>query len=396
MAKYTHDAIMNTFTEMIHEMPFDKITVAELVRRCNISPNTFYYHYKDIYELLGDWLKEGVMQFSSNVDFRNWKEVIKRVLRMCKEHEIATYHIYNSLSRDALERFAFRQSEDIIRSGIEQMTSQYNANIPEDKITMISNTCKFMLDNLVDFDPITQMVKPADMPELDRWLNTKLNELMEKVEQAYNDYEFHIITHAVNDFCVGILSTFYLDIVKDRLYCDGADSLSRRSAQTALYLTLDTLTKLFAPILAFTCDEIWLAMPHKAGDDGRNVLFNDMNKPFADYALTGDLSRWETARSLRDTVNAALETARADKKIGKSLEAAVALTCPDPAALPDTDLADLFIVSQIEVKQGDTAVEVKAAQGVKCPRCWKFSASADAEGLCPRCAKVMSKLPELA
>ena len=257
------------------------------------------------------------------------------------------------------------------------------------------NTCKFMLDNLVDFDPNTQMVKPADMPELDRWLITKLGELMAKVEQSYNDYEFHIITHAVNDFCVGVLSTFYLDIVKDRLYCDGADSLSRRSAQTALYLTLDTLTKLFAPILAFTCDEIWLAMPHKAGDDGRNVLFNDMNKPFSDYALTGDLSRWETARSLRDTVNAALETARAEKKIGKSLEAAVALTCPDPAALPDTDLADLFIVSQIELKQGDTAVEVKAAQGVKCPRCWKFSPSADAEGLCPRCAEVMSKLPEL-
>ena len=136
-------------------------------------------------------------------------------------------------------------------------------------------------------------------------------------------------------------------------------------------------------------------MPHNAGDDGRNVLFNDMNKPFSDYALTGDLSRWETARSLRDTVNAALETARAEKKIGKSLEAAVALTCPDPAALPDTDLADLFIVSQIELKQGDTAVEVKAAQGVKCPRCWKFSPSADAEGLCPRCAEVMSKLPEL-
>ena len=134
-------------------------------------------------------------------------------------------------------------------------------------------------------------------------------------------------------------------------------------------------------------------MPHKDGDDKRNVLFNDMNKPFADYALTGDLSRWETVRALRDTVNAALETARAEKKIGKSLEAAVVLTCADPAALPDTDLADLFIVSQIELKQGETAVEVKAAQGVKCPRCWKFS---DADGLCPRCAEVMAKLPELA
>ena len=258
------------------------------------------------------------------------------------------------------------------------------------------NTCKFMLDNLVDFDPNAQMVTPADMPELDRWLITKLGELMEKVEQSYKDYEFHIITHAVNDFCVGVLSTFYLDIVKDRLYCDGADSVSRRSAQTALYLTLDTLTKLFAPILAFTCDEIWLAMPHKTGDDARNVLFNDMNKPFADYALSGDLSRWEFLRAARDQVNAALEAARAEKKIGKSLEAAVTLYCADPAALPDTDLADLFIVSQIDVKQGEAAVEVAPAQGVKCPRCWKFSTNADKDGLCPRCAEVVAKLPDLA
>jgi len=257
------------------------------------------------------------------------------------------------------------------------------------------NTCKFMLDNLVDFDPDTQMVGPDGMAELDRWLISRLNALMEKVEQSYNDYEFHIITHAVNDFCVGVLSTFYLDIVKDRLYCDGADSASRRSAQTALYLTLDTLTRLFAPILAFTCDEIWLAMPHKAGDDKRNVLFNDMNRPFADRALAGDLSRWDNLRAARDQVNAALELARAEKKIGKSLEAAVTLTCADP--LPDADLADLFIVSSVELKQGaETAVAVAPAEGVKCPRCWKFSAGAGEDGLCPRCAEVVKNLPELA
>jgi isoleucyl-tRNA synthetase len=260
------------------------------------------------------------------------------------------------------------------------------------------NTCKFMLDNLVDFDPDTQTVAPDAMPELDRWLITQLGALMEKAEQSYNDYEFHIITHAVNDFCVGVLSTFYLDIVKDRLYCDGRDSVSRRSAQTALYFTLDTLTRLFAPILAFTCDEIWLAMPHRAGDDGRNVLLNEMNKPFADYALTGDLTRWENARTLRDSVNAALETARAEKRIGKSLEAAVTLTCDENAALPDTDLADLFIVSAVELKRGTPGVAVRAAEGVKCPRCWKFSpaADADADGLCPRCAEVVRSIPELA
>ncbi|MBE7007608.1 MAG: isoleucine--tRNA ligase [Ruminococcaceae bacterium] len=278
------------------------------------------------------------------------------------------------------------------------------------------NTCKFMLDNLVDFDPKTQMVKPDDMPELDRWLITKLGELMAKVEQSYDDYEFHIITHAVNDFCVGVLSTFYLDIVKDRLYCDGADSVSRRSAQTALFLTLDTLTKLFAPILAFTCDEIWLAMPHRAGDDKRNVLLNEMNKPFADYALSGDLSRWEQLRLLRDDVNGALEKARADKKIGKSLEAHVTLvkSADSQVELEKTldafgaQLPDLFIVSDVEVSrdaalyaQGeDTSfdgwrVAVSEAKGEKCPRCWKHSTSANADGLCPRCAEVVAKLPKL-
>lgn len=279
------------------------------------------------------------------------------------------------------------------------------------------NTCKFMLDNLVDFDP-EALAAPADMPELDRWLLTKLGDLIEKAERAYHDYEFHIITHAVNDFCVSVLSTFYLDIVKDRLYCDGADSVSRRSAQTALYLTLDTLTKLFAPILCFTCDEIWLSMPHRSGDDARNVLFNEMNKPFASYALPdGALPVWSELQALRDDVNGALEKARAEKRIGKSLEARVTLVKSEDSKVdlePTLDyfggqLPDLFIVSGVDVsyepalyERGvDTQFEgwrvaVSEAQGTKCPRCWKHTASADAKGLCPRCAEVVGKLPELA
>ncbi|MBE6908147.1 MAG: isoleucine--tRNA ligase [Ruminococcaceae bacterium] len=260
------------------------------------------------------------------------------------------------------------------------------------------NTCKFMLDNLVDFDPEKQLVAPDGMVDLDRWLLTKLGALTMKVMQAYDNYEFHIITHAVNDFCVGVLSTFYLDVVKDRLYCDGADSVSRRSAQTALYLTLDTLTKLFAPILAFTCDEIWLAMPHRGGDDTRNVLFNEMNGPMTEYALPGDvMARYDLAEELRDLVNGELELARADKQIGKSLEAAVTLYFERPEDLPDTELSDLFIVSQLKVEPvvGDTSVSVKAAPGEKCPRCWKHTTTPDADGLCPRCAAVVAALPKL-
>ena len=237
------------------------------------------------------------------------------------------------------------------------------------------------------------------MLELDRWAVTRLNALIEKCAKAYDDYEFLVITHAVNDFCVVEMSNFYLDIIKDRLYCEEKDGLARRSAQTALYLILDTITKIMAPILCFTGDEIWLAMPHKAGDDGRNVLFNDMNSVFADYALSADeMAKWEKIIEVRTAVNGALETARAEKKIGKSLEADVALTVPaEDAFLAEMDsavLADLLIVSQVEVTVGgELAVSVSEAAGTKCPRCWKHSTKADENGLCPRCAAVAAKLP---
>ena len=213
------------------------------------------------------------------------------------------------------------------------------------------NTARYCLGNLDGFDP-NCLVQPGEMLELDRWAVTKLNQLIEKCFAAYDEYEFHVVSHAINDFCVVELSSFYLDIIKDRLYCEGKDSLERRSAQTALFLILDTMTKLFAPILAFTCDEIWLAMPHRAEDDGRNVLLNEMNKPFADYTLTQEqMAQWDKIIAVRDAVNVALEAARNEKKIGKSLEADVALTVPSEdtflAEMDSALLADLFIVSQV-------------------------------------------------
>ena len=261
------------------------------------------------------------------------------------------------------------------------------------------NTARYCLGNLDGFDP-NNLTAPADMEELDRWAVTKLNELIEKCFTAYDNYEFHVVSHAINDFCVVELSSFYLDIIKDRLYCEEKDSAKRRSAQTALFLILDTMTKLFAPILAFTCDEIWQAMPHRDSDDGRNVLFNEMNKPFADYALdAGTMAKWERIIAVRTAVNVALEAARNEKKIGKALEADVVLTVPaEDAFLAEMDaelVADLFIVSTVEITVGEALeVTVSEAAGAKCPRCWKHSVNADSEtGLCPRCAAVVAKLP---
>ncbi len=265
------------------------------------------------------------------------------------------------------------------------------------------NTARYCLGNLAGFDP-DSLVGPSEMLELDRWAVTRLNALAEKCFKGYDEYEFLTVTHAVNDFCVVEMSNFYLDIIKDRLYCDETAGLSRRSAQTALFLILDTMTKIMAPILCFTADEIWQAMPHRGGDDGRNVLFNEMNKPFADYALEeAAMARWERIIAIRDTVNGALETARAEKRIGKSLEAKVKLTVPaEDAFLAEMDaaaLADLLIVSQAEAETGAAlSVTVESAGGAKCQRCWKQSAAVGADAahpaLCPRCAAVVAQLPE--
>ena len=263
------------------------------------------------------------------------------------------------------------------------------------------NTARYCLGNLDGFDA-NNLVKPEEMLELDRWAITRLNALIERCETAYHNYEFHVVSHAINDFCVVELSSFYLDIIKDRLYCEERDGLRRRSAQTALWLILDTMTKIFAPILAFTCDEIWQAMPHREGGDGRNVLLNEMNKPFTAYALNENaMARWERIIALRDMVNGELEKARNEKKIGKSLEAKVSLSLRKEdaffAELNREELADILIVSQVESEAADlTCAVVEPAQGAKCERCWKIlpSVGSDSEhpALCARCAGVVRKL----
>ena len=194
------------------------------------------------------------------------------------------------------------------------------------------------------------------------------------------------------------LSSLYLDIIKDRLYCDGADSAARRSAQSALWIILDAMTKVFAPILAFTCDEIWLQMPHRDGDDGRNVLLNQMSKPYADYALSDtEMAVWETALRVRSDVNGVLETARADKRIGKSLEAHVALIAGDEDAkaaldaVKSVDLPEIFIVSNVSTNETAPAEGAVVGQGVNFPGL--TVGVTEAKGTkCPRCAAVCKSL----
>ena len=304
---------------------------------------------------------------------------------------------------------------DIIR--LWAASSDYHADVrcSKDIFKQISqnylkfrNTARYCLGNLSGFDP-NHLVPAGEMEELDKWALTKLDALVKSCRKAYNGYEFHLVSHAINDFCVVELSSFYLDILKDRLYCEEENGPRRRSAQTALYLILDAMAKVFAPILAFTCDEIWQSMPHREGDDTRNVLLNQMPEGFDAYCLDADtMAKWELLTRIRQDVNGVLEKARADKRIGKALEAHVTLNTENAAlkaACEGVNLAELFIVSDVtwgapeegaEVGSGVNAPEltigVSEARGEKCPRCWMHSVHANADGLCPRCARVVATL----
>ena len=276
----------------------------------------------------------------------------------------------------------------------------------------IRNTARYMLGNLAGFDPDKDRVAYGELEELDRFALASFNDLVKAVREAYDRYEFHGVYRAVYNFCVVDLSNFYLDIIKDRLYCEGADSRLRRSAQTALYTILDGMTRLIAPILAFTSDEIWAAMPHTADVNGESVLLNDM--PAWDSALAldpGTAERWEKLVSVREAVNKALENARSAGVFKKAQDTEITISVAeqkDADFLNSVDLAALCIVSKAaattEAVEGERAedclipctIAVAFSQAPKCVRCWNHDAGVGADHdhpeLCPRCAAVVKAL----
>ena len=275
----------------------------------------------------------------------------------------------------------------------------------------IRNTARYMLGNLAGFQPDGKLPLEEMLP-LDRYALHTFNQLVGACRDAYERYEFHAVYRAIYNFCVVDMSNFYLDIIKDRLYC--GDQAGRASAQSALYTILDGMTRLLAPILAFTSQEIWAAMPHASGDDQECVLFNDI--PQVDAALTlpqDKAEQWAGVIALRDDVNKALELARSEQGVKKNQDAQVKLTF-SPAAwerfqamgLSREELATLLIVSDVTLDQGEGEghpgeafeglwVAVSPAEGPKCPRCWNHDAHIGTAGhhaeLCARCAKVLGE-----
>lgn len=261
----------------------------------------------------------------------------------------------------------------------------------------IRNTFRFVLSNLYDFDPELDSVDWPDMPELDRLAMADLADLLARVTVAYDEWRFHLVYRQLYDY-VTDLSAVYLDVLKDRLYADAPKGDSRRSAQTVLAAILGGLVRVLAPILSFTSEEVWHFMPD-ALRDAPSVHLSDwptLDVPGDEAASLRDA--YQSVLQVREVVTKALETARADKVIGKSQEAVVGLSAP-PSTLAVLEargadaLAELFIVSAVRLRPGkELTAEVLPAAGEKCPRCWNFrhlGDDAEHPEVCARCASVL-------
>ena len=274
----------------------------------------------------------------------------------------------------------------------------------------IRNTFRYILGNLADFNPETDRVSYDRLLEIDRWALLRLEQVREKVTQAYDAYEFHTLYHTVHNFCAIDLSSIYLDILKDRVYTAKPDSVERRAAQTAMYEILDTLVRLVSPVLTFSAEEVWQHMPKVAGKP-ESIQLADWPAARSEYLDKQLEDKWNKLLTVRSELTKALEQARRTKVIGHSLDAAIAIYASDDVyeqlnALGE-ELATLLIVSKANVKQGvqqapdnayrsaelPLAVVVTPAQGEKCERCWIYSDTIGEDSehgtLCERCAGVL-------
>lgn len=281
-----------------------------------------------------------------------------------------------------------------------------------DAYRKIRNTARILIADLNDFDPNTDALPFDALPEIDRWIVSRMNELTQTVRRAYADYEFHVIYHEIGNFCVNDLSKLYIDITKDRVYVEKAQSKERRAAQTAMYFVLSGLIRLLAPILSFTAEEMWQAIPHKADDKTESVYLNDLPEYDETLVYSDIRAKWDHLFDLRDDVMKALELARAEKLVGKSLEAKITVYTEEKELYEllssfGKELETVFIVSGVKLEFGKApesahnegtfpiGVLVEKADGCKCDRCWTFAVEGkhteDGGFLCERCRKILGE-----
>jgi len=272
----------------------------------------------------------------------------------------------------------------------------------QDAYRKIRNTLRYLLGNIDDFDPSEKAVAYEDMFEIDKWAIQRLQKLIANVIDGYENFVFHRVFSLIYNFCTVEMSSIYMDVLKDRMYCDGSDSLSRRSGQTAMYRILDCLVRMLAPILVHTAEEVWSAMRFKS-QDAESVHLAEIPKVDDSIDWRSEEPKWQKIMSLRDEVLRVLEGLRQEQKIGSNQEASVNVYCADEELAEILNkfgleqFAALCIVSEIKLQRGanETTVAAEKSSYQKCQRCWNYWPSVGAESdhpdLCNRCISVVRK-----
>ena len=363
-------------------------------------PADLYLEGNDQYR---GWFQSSLLTSVATMGTAPYKTVLTHGMILDMEKRKMSKSLGNGISpQEVIKQYG----ADVLRLWVASCDYQSDVNISFDILKQrseayrkVRNTARYILGNLFDFNPDTDMADFDTLLPIDKWALAKLNSLIDKVREAYDKYEFHIVYHSIHNFCVVDMSNFYLDVLKDRLYTEKADSPRRRAAQTAMYLILNAMTRMIAPILAYTSDEIWKFMPHSAADEASHVIYNEMPEKVAADVDDSFMEFWNRIHELRDDVKKTLEPMIKEKTIKSSLEAKVTLSAGGETLgflkQAEPELADAFIVSEVVIADNGAELDITAekAEGEKCERCWAIrkSVGADAEHptLCAHCCETL-------
>lgn len=375
-----------------------------LVERGLPYPADLYLEGADQYR---GWFQSSLLTSVATNGIAPYKQVLTHGWTIDKEGKKMSKSLGNGISpQDVIKEYG----ADILRLWVLSSDYQSDVSLSKDILKQITevyrkmrNTARYILGNTSDFDPDKDMVSYKELQEIDKYALLKLNDLVRKCTESYDNYDFHEAYQAINVFCVTDMSSFYLDIIKDRLYTAKANSKERRAAQTTMYIILDSLVRMLAPLTSFTAEEIWKYMNKSKNEKVESVMLTTYPEVNPQYENEELRAKWEKIVKIKEIVSKKLEEARAEKIIGHSLNAKVTLFAEGDLYKFIKEnkelLQTVFIISNLEVEENQRSneeklgVKIEQAEGEKCERCWMYSTTVgeDKENptICHRCSEAL-------
>lgn len=375
-----------------------------LVERGLPYPADLYLEGADQYR---GWFQSSLLTSVAINGIAPYKQVLTHGWTIDKEGKKMSKSLGNGISpQDVIKEYG----ADILRLWVLSSDYQSDVSLSKDILKQITevyrkmrNTARYILGNTSDFDPDKDMVSYNELQEIDKYALLKLNDLVRKCTESYENYDFHEAYQAINVFCVTDMSSFYLDIIKDRLYTAKANSKERRAAQTTMYIILDSLVRMLAPLTSFTAEEIWKYMNKSKNEKVESVMLTIYPEVNSQYENEELRAKWEKIVKIKEIVSKKLEEARAEKIIGHSLNAKVTLFAEGDLYKFIKEnkelLQTVFIISNLGVEENQRSneeklgVKIEQAEGGKCERCWMYSTTVgeDKENptICHRCSEAL-------